>query len=339
MEIKTVLVKDPGIMVELKRWVAKDATQHGQVLIETDLTDDAIFDRLVSDVEFRAIATQLVQRYGYLVPQLNPDSVAGKEQDMLSKERAKLTAQNEQDDFTKDREKREKRQRQAEYCESQSYDPQLYQQCVDQQRDLDRQQYPAQYGPNGSPQDQDNMPGQYGPTQPNQQNQPRNNMGGQLQRASLGDDELNGELSELPLGGDISSSMLLGGGRSSLGLGGGSLSSSRSSDDSSEDRGGLIDVDIESAVFKQQRRLTFNVRSRGGTSHTEYVGPGSSRREDGSFVGYGSKFRRRHWITDVILAERNDSALRQPSLSAKTAAARARVGSRAESLQKHSVPV
>ena len=113
MEIKTVLVKDPGIMVELKRWVAKDATQHGQVLTETDLTDDAIFDRLVSDIEFRSVATMLVQRYGYLVPQLNPDSAAGKEQDMLSKERAKLTAQNDQDDFAKDREKREKRQRQA----------------------------------------------------------------------------------------------------------------------------------------------------------------------------------------------------------------------------------
>jgi len=261
MEIKTVLVKDPGIMVELKRWVAKDATQHGQVLIETDLTDDAIFDRLVSDVEFRAIATQLVQRYGYLVPQLNPDSVAGKEQDMLSKERAKLTAQNEQDDFTKDREKREKRQRQAEYCESQSYDPQLYQQCVDQQRDLDRQQYPAQYGPNGSPQDQDNIPGQYGPTQPNQLNQPFNTMGGQLQRASLGDDELNGELSELPLGGDISSSMLLGMGRSSLGLGGGGgSSSSRSSDDSSEDRGGsLMSTSSQSSGSSVDSLSTFGV--------------------------------------------------------------------------------
>lgn len=238
MEIKTVLVKDAGIMVELKRWVAKDATQHGQVLVDTDLTDDAIFDRLVSDVEFRAVATQIVQRYGYLVPQLNPESVAGKEQDMLSKERAKFTAQDEQEDFTKAKEKREKKQRQAEYCEPESYDSQLYQICMDQQRDLERQQYPAQYGPNGPQQDQDSLPGQYGPSQPNQQNQQRNNLGGQLQRASLGEDGLNGELSDLPLGGgDISSSML-GMGRSSLGLGGGGgSSSSSSSDDSSEDRG------------------------------------------------------------------------------------------------------
>ncbi len=35
-EVKTVLVKDPGLMVELKRWVAKDATDHGQIIAETD---------------------------------------------------------------------------------------------------------------------------------------------------------------------------------------------------------------------------------------------------------------------------------------------------------------
>jgi protein involved in polysaccharide export with SLBB domain len=240
MEIKTVLVKDPGIMVELKRWVAKDATQHGQVLTETDLTDDAIFNRLVSDVEFRSTATQLVQRYGYLVPQLNPDSTAGKEQDMLSKERAKLMAQNEQEDFTKDREKTERRRRAAEYCEPQNYDPQLYQQCMDQQRDLDRQQYPAQFGPNESPQGQGNPPNQYDPNQPNQQDQPRNNVGGQIQRASLGEDEFGGDMPQLPLGGGgLGGSMLGMGQSSSLGFGSGS-SSSRSSEDGSDDRGGSM---------------------------------------------------------------------------------------------------
>lgn len=48
-EIKTVLVKDTGLMVELKRWVAQDATKHGQILSEADLSDDAIFDRLQRD--------------------------------------------------------------------------------------------------------------------------------------------------------------------------------------------------------------------------------------------------------------------------------------------------
>ena len=49
-EIKTILVKDMGLMVELKRWVAKDATSQGQIISESDLTDDAIFDRLQADV-------------------------------------------------------------------------------------------------------------------------------------------------------------------------------------------------------------------------------------------------------------------------------------------------
>jgi len=32
-EIKGVLVKDAGLMVELKHWVARDATDHGQIVM------------------------------------------------------------------------------------------------------------------------------------------------------------------------------------------------------------------------------------------------------------------------------------------------------------------
>src|ERR1700747_613515 len=56
-EIKVVLIKDPGLMVELKRWVAKDATDHGQILRDEDMTEDAIFDRLNADIQFRYIVT------------------------------------------------------------------------------------------------------------------------------------------------------------------------------------------------------------------------------------------------------------------------------------------
>ena len=62
---------------------------------ESDLTNDAIFDRLESDVRFRSVATQLLQRYGYLVPQINPESDAGKQQGLLIQERAKWIAQHE----------------------------------------------------------------------------------------------------------------------------------------------------------------------------------------------------------------------------------------------------
>jgi len=40
-------------MVELKRWVAKEATDSGQVVEDSSLTDQAIFERLEQDVAFR----------------------------------------------------------------------------------------------------------------------------------------------------------------------------------------------------------------------------------------------------------------------------------------------
>src|SRR5579863_8611426 len=91
--IKEVLIKDPGLFVELKRWIAKEASDNGQVISEEDLTDNAVFDRLTTDVAFRSVATRLVQRYGYLRPTVNPDSDLGKEQDLLIKERVRRLIQ------------------------------------------------------------------------------------------------------------------------------------------------------------------------------------------------------------------------------------------------------
>ena len=96
-EIKPILLKDSGLMVELKRWVAKDASDHGQIITDADLTNDAIFDRLENDVPFRAITTLLLQKYGYLVPQVNPNSEAGKEQQLLLQERIKWITQEEEE--------------------------------------------------------------------------------------------------------------------------------------------------------------------------------------------------------------------------------------------------
>jgi protein involved in polysaccharide export with SLBB domain len=91
--IKEVLIKDPGLFVELKRWIAKEASDSGQVVSQEDLTDNAVFDRLTSDVVFRSVATRLVQRYGYLRPTFNPDSELGKEQEFLLKERVRHLVQ------------------------------------------------------------------------------------------------------------------------------------------------------------------------------------------------------------------------------------------------------
>jgi protein involved in polysaccharide export with SLBB domain len=93
VDIKGVLVKDAGLMVELKQWVAKEATDNGQVVEDSNLSDQAIFDRLDRDVAFRSVATRLVQRYGYLMPSPNPDSSFAKEQDYVLKERARRLVQ------------------------------------------------------------------------------------------------------------------------------------------------------------------------------------------------------------------------------------------------------
>ena len=98
-QIKAVLAKDAGLMVELKRWVAEEATGNGQVVDDADLSDDAIFDRLNRDIAFRSVATRLLQRYGYLMPAPNPDSDMGKEQEFVLKERARrMVALEMQDD-------------------------------------------------------------------------------------------------------------------------------------------------------------------------------------------------------------------------------------------------
>jgi len=41
-QIKEVLIKDPGLLVELKRWIAKEASNNGQIVNEENLTDTAV---------------------------------------------------------------------------------------------------------------------------------------------------------------------------------------------------------------------------------------------------------------------------------------------------------
>jgi polysaccharide biosynthesis/export protein len=99
-QLRAVLAKDAGLMVELKRWIAKEATDNGQIVSDESLTDDAVFDRLTTDIEFRSVATRLVQRYGYLLPGVNPDSEMGKEQELLIKERVRRLVQIESQEDT-----------------------------------------------------------------------------------------------------------------------------------------------------------------------------------------------------------------------------------------------
>lgn len=85
-QITSVLNANPGLLVELKRWAARDAADRGQILRDSDLSDAAILSRL-GDARFRAAATRLLQSYGYLLPKVNPDSEPGRQQAALEQER------------------------------------------------------------------------------------------------------------------------------------------------------------------------------------------------------------------------------------------------------------
>src|SRR5215469_7599069 len=95
-QLQVVFLKDPGLLVELKRWIAKEAADYGQVVDDASLTDQAVFERLERDIAFRSVATRLVQKYGYLLPSVNPTSDMAKEQDLILKERAKHYVQTEE---------------------------------------------------------------------------------------------------------------------------------------------------------------------------------------------------------------------------------------------------
>src|SRR5712692_4339666 len=91
-QILEVLNREAGLMVEMKRLLAQDAGASGQILEEGDLTDGAVAERLRSDLRARVLATRLLQRYGYLVPRVNPDSDLGAEQRLVRQERAQMLA-------------------------------------------------------------------------------------------------------------------------------------------------------------------------------------------------------------------------------------------------------
>ena len=82
-QILEVVNHDTGLMVELKRILAEDAGANGQLLEESDLSEAAIGERLYQDLHTRVLATRFLQRYGYLLPKLNPDSQVAKEQNLL----------------------------------------------------------------------------------------------------------------------------------------------------------------------------------------------------------------------------------------------------------------
>jgi protein involved in polysaccharide export with SLBB domain len=183
-QLIAILHRDPGLLIELKRWIAKDATDHGQLIADADLTEEAIFDRLETDTNFRGVVTLLVQKYGYLQPQINPDSPLAKQQELLIQERVKWQAQEEE------AERERARQQMFAAQQAQPCDPRANPSCPSQPA-------PAAQNPQSqSPQMNEapgQLPGLQGPTMqppiqeiPSQPTAPANN-GTQLLRTSAED--------------------------------------------------------------------------------------------------------------------------------------------------------
>ena len=87
-QILELLNRDAGLMVEFKRLLAQDAGADGQILDESDLTDEAVQERLNEDLRARVLATRLLQRYGYLLPKVNPNSDLAAEHNLILQDRA-----------------------------------------------------------------------------------------------------------------------------------------------------------------------------------------------------------------------------------------------------------
>lgn len=200
-QLVTIFHRDPGLMVELKRLIAKDATDHGQLISDADLTDEAIFDRLENDIEFRSLATALVQKYGFLKPTLNPESPMAQEQQILMRERARYVAQDEEIQRNRSRQ-----QQQGGLAQTQACDPSTDPACAlrGNNGNPSIQELPQQPGMNGLPggmPDMQNLPA-IPPTNP-QQPVPGNDVA-QLMRTST-DESLSNQLGTgSELGPDIS---------------------------------------------------------------------------------------------------------------------------------------
>ena len=87
-QILEILNKDAGLLVEFKRLLAQDAGASGQLLDESDLLDTAVTERLKEDLHARVLATRLLQRYGYLLPKVNPESDLAAEHNLVLQDRA-----------------------------------------------------------------------------------------------------------------------------------------------------------------------------------------------------------------------------------------------------------
>jgi len=61
-----ILRKEPALLLEVKKLLVRKAYEQGRLLDETELTDEALFRLLNRDARIRALATQELERRGYI---------------------------------------------------------------------------------------------------------------------------------------------------------------------------------------------------------------------------------------------------------------------------------
>ncbi len=265
-QIQSVLSRDPGILVELKTWVAKEATNNGQVVDDSMLTDLAIFDRLEHDVEFRSVATRLVQKYGYLLPAINPDSEIAKQQDLILKERAHIQAQRqdqEQAALLAAAEAERKQETQPARMERTACDPQSQSNC---------RNFPASTGKGigGSFQDDITVPDMAPPVFPDQTSPSGGQRAVRRSSADQSDSGFSNQDSGLTLASDTRRSGGSSGAGAGMGLGGNAQMGGMDIPDSMMRRGNLDELsaagnrsDQVSASLKDVNRTVRLPGSRG----------------------------------------------------------------------------
>ena len=77
LSIGTVPSEDPEPMLELKHSVTKDAADDCQIVSDFEVSDDAIYQRLQTVVQFCSVATRPRKRHGNLAPNRNANPEAG----------------------------------------------------------------------------------------------------------------------------------------------------------------------------------------------------------------------------------------------------------------------
>jgi len=61
-----ILRREPGLLLEVKRLLVKEAYEQGRILASEDLTDEALFQLVKSDQNIRALATRQIVDRGYI---------------------------------------------------------------------------------------------------------------------------------------------------------------------------------------------------------------------------------------------------------------------------------